>query len=302
MRLPIRLDMNSFSKRLGIIGKIRIHPLFVVLLVLAMGVGLWKQIVLLFVIVMLHEFGHALAASSLGYEVEEISLLPFGGVAKLSHGGIGFTPKHEAFIAIAGPAVNLMLAVLAWVLNITGVWSDSFFETMVQLNLWIAIFNLLPGLPLDGGRILRAARSRSVGFEAATEEAYSMSIVIAAILLALGAASLWAGAPHVGAIILGIFLLVSSFTGRRDIRMETIRFLDTKKHRSRRTTEQVRALAAPASACIKDVVKQFSPDRYHMVYVLNSDAVVQTVIEEDEVLQAVFEGLWLESLDSWLKR
>lgn len=274
----------------------RIHPLFILLCLIACGLGMWRNLLVLFTLVSLHELGHATVANALGYEVEEVSLLPFGGVAKLSYGDIGFHPRHEAYIAIAGPLVNLAAALLGFICYSVGLWPKAFYDLVLQLNLWIAVFNLLPGLPLDGGRILRAARSRWLGYDAATEEAYRLAYLLAALLLTVGAVSLWAGYPHIGALVLGVFLGVSAWTGRRDARMETIRFLDSKRRKRGNVAEPVRAIAASTETTVKDVVRQFSPDRYHMVYIRNRADDVVAVLEERELLDAVFEGSWLKRL------
>jgi stage IV sporulation protein FB len=280
----------------SVFGRIRLHPLFILLVFLAIGVGLWRDIVILFLLVMLHEIGHAAMAHQLGYDVEEVSLLPFGGVAKLSYGQMGFIPRHEALIAIAGPFVNMFLATLAIVLNAVGLWSDVFSNLVVQLNLWIAVFNLLPGLPLDGGRVLRAARSRTMGFETATREAFSVSLAISVILLLLGSLTLWAGYPHFGMLVLGVFLFVSAVAGRRQVTMETIRFLDTKRRQTAKEPRRIRSLVSPDTVILRDVVKEFAPDRYHMIYVQDKAGTIKTILEEDELLAAVFEGRWLEPL------
>jgi stage IV sporulation protein FB len=287
----------------GVLGRIRLHPLFILLFLVAWGAGMWRDVVVLFLLVMLHELGHAAMANHLGYQVEEVSLLPFGGVAKLAFGSLGFQPKHEALIAVAGPFVNLVLAVGAWLAYVMGAWSEAYCHQVVQLNLWIAVFNLLPGLPLDGGRVLRAARSRKRGYEAATREAYTVAFVISIVLFVTGGCALWAGYPHFGILVLGVFLCVSAYTGRRDLSIETVRFLDAKRRRGGRgQPELVRALAAQSTSSVKDVVKQFAPDRYHMVYVLNEEGAVQTIVEEDEMLEAVFAGQWMDTLEVWLNR
>ncbi|QSO54924.1 M50 family metallopeptidase [Alicyclobacillus curvatus] len=257
---------------------------------------MWHRALVLFALVSIHELGHAAMANQLGYDVEEVSLLPFGGVAKLSYGSIGFKPRHEAYIAIAGPLVNLVMIGLAAICYWTHLWSWEFFELVVQLNIWIAVFNLLPGLPLDGGRVLRAARSRAIGFESATREAYRMGLVLAGVLLVIGGASLWAGYPHLGALLLGTFLLVSAISGQRELSSETIRFLDAKRQKDARGPEVVRAFAAPMDATVRDVVRQFSPDRYHMVYVLSETGAVVTILEEEELLEEVFAGHLLYTL------
>lgn len=303
MILQKRLKQIRGFWRFGVLGRIKLHPLFLLLAVAAVGTGLWRELVVLFLLVMLHELGHAAMASHFGYEVEEVSLLPFGGVARLSYGSIGFTPKHEAAIAIAGPAVNLLLIALAYVMEMFHLWSMSFVHQVIGLNLWIAVFNLLPGLPLDGGRVLRAARARTHGYETATMEAYRVSLWISVFLLAFGGVALWSGYPHLGVVILGVFLLVSAWTGKRQIASETIRFLDAKRKRGTTAAKPqvVRAIAADQDTVMREVVRQFAPERYHMVYVLDQNGDVRTIVEENELLEAVFDGQWLEKMNRFLE-
>lgn len=295
----LRTRLHSVLQSRGV-GRVRFHPLFLLLALVSVGLGLWRDIVVLFLLVLLHELGHAAVANHLGYEVEEVSLLPFGGVAKLSYGSLGPGPRDEALIAIAGPFVNLVLMAAAIAMSGAGLWSEGFAHTVIQLNLWIAIFNMLPALPLDGGRILRASRARTIGYEPATREAYAMAMWISTILLCLGGVALWAGYPHVGLLVLGAFLLVTAWTGRRDIGMDTVRFLDAKRHATSSRPALVRSLAAVQTTALRDVVKQFSPDRYHLIYVLDESGGVRGVLEEEELMDGVFEGRWLDPISRWL--
>lgn len=291
--------LHSFPKlrkkntTIGLFGRIRLHPFFILLFLLAWYAGLLLDLFILFLLVILHEIGHAAVANYLGYEVEEVSLLPFGGVAKLTYGDLGFQPRHEAAVAIAGPFVNFILILFAFIFNQIGIWSQNFYHLVFQLNLWIAIFNLLPAMPLDGGRILRAARSRRIGYDAATREAYRLAFILSFLMLGIGLIALWVGHPHLGMLMLGTFLFVSAWTGRRGQRVDTIRFLDAKRRWKSNHPKEIRSLAAQGQTTVRDIVQRFAPDRYHMIYVLSENQDISAVIEENEVLEEVFAGGWL---------
>lgn len=129
----------------------------------------------LFVCVVLHELGHAFAAARYGIRTASITLYPIGGVAALQEMP---APRKELWIALAGPAVNVLIAGLtALYLKSTGhpiIWSPfmdptrSFAQNLLSANLLLAVFNMAPAFPMDGGRVLRAIIARFVDETIAT--------------------------------------------------------------------------------------------------------------------------------------
>jgi stage IV sporulation protein FB len=180
--------------------------------------------------------------------------------------------------------VNFVLLYLVIAADGIGWLGEATASFLIEINLTLAFFNLLPALPLDGGRILRAAFARSIGFQKATGVAITMAFILSCILLVLGLGALWAGFVQWGMITLGIFLMVSAWQLRRQLQYDTIRFLDTKQRQRLKRPLPVRSIAARADTSLLKVLGQFAPDAYHIVYVINDQASDVRMLMEEELL------------------
>jgi len=144
----------------------------------------------LFLSVFGHELSHALMARAEGIEIEEIVLHPFGGLARLKNEPQN--PRAELRIAVAGPAASFLFAVLAFIaakIASLGNYEATYvvFFLIASGNLLLALFNLFPGYPLDGGRVLRAILWRSSGnMQDATRKAGICGILIGGMLILFG--------------------------------------------------------------------------------------------------------------------
>jgi Zn-dependent protease len=151
-------------------------------------------IIMLFGCVLLHEYGHALAARRYGIGTKHITLLPIGGLALLD--SMPREPRQEIVVALAGPAVNVVIAAVVYlVILATGargalVPSDptqmGFLPSLFGANVMLALFNLLPAFPMDGGRVLRALLSLRLDRVKATRAAAVVGQVLAVGLGFLG--------------------------------------------------------------------------------------------------------------------
>lgn len=151
---------------------------------------------LLFVLVTLHELGHSFAAQFYGFPVKQIVLSPLGGMAQLTE--MPEKPSQEFVVAIAGPAVNIVLAILMGLIaygaglpltnpllvssGAAGFGLDSLFSYIFFYNIILAVFNLLPAFPLDGGRIFRSLLALKLDYVQATTIASTLGRVLAILL------------------------------------------------------------------------------------------------------------------------
>jgi Zn-dependent protease len=172
-----------------------------------------------FACLVLHELGHALQARRDGMEIDGVTLWLFGGLARFDGPFLG--PGVELRIALAGPAVSLALGlglVLAAALLPLPVALDTMLAWLGYINLVLLAFNLLPALPLDGGRVVRAVLWRIGGdFVRATRIAAALGRLIGALLVTLGIALLPVGEVFAGIwfALIGWFVLLAAEAERR---------------------------------------------------------------------------------------
>ena len=184
----------------------------------------------LFFCVVLHEMGHALAARMYSVSTKDIILSPIGGVARLSH--LPEKPLHELVIAIAGPMVNVLIALLAgiyiWVANrpfmdLEGNESDvllnpeNFIPLLLVINITLVIFNMIPAFPMDGGRVLRALCAMKFGRLKATKIAIIVGRILAVGFIIFGL--------YTGQFVLpfiGLFIFMAGGAEYRSVKFEAL--------------------------------------------------------------------------------
>ena len=203
----------KWSWRVGSIAGIALHIHATFLLLLAwVAVGEYRAsgnlqsavnglvfVIAVFATVVLHELGHAMAARRYGIKTRDITLLPIGGVARLER--MPKEPRQELVVALAGPAVNLVIAALlyGWIrlsgdaagfastATTASPLEPAFRAQLLAVNLWLVLFNLIPAFPMDGGRVLRAILAmRNRDYARATETAARVGKFFALVFGVLG--------------------------------------------------------------------------------------------------------------------
>lgn len=152
-------------------------------------------ILAVFLCVVLHELGHALTARQYGIQTKVITLLPIGGVASLER--MPEKPKQELLVALAGPAVNVVIAFILWLVlpSLQNVPGEEFFQRITPanflylllfVNIVLVVFNAIPAFPMDGGRVLRALLAFKLGRVRATQIASNLGQLLAIFFIFIG--------------------------------------------------------------------------------------------------------------------
>jgi Zn-dependent protease len=169
--------------------------------------------------VVLHEYGHALTARRFGIGTRDITLYPIGGVARLER--ISEKPWEEFWIAVGGPAVNVVIALILFCIAVPllvfnpqlllDTTAGQFLFAVLFLNVFLVLFNMMPAFPMDGGRVFRAVLSMWLGHLQATRIAARVGLVVAVV----GGVLLWQLTGNPWVLIVAFFVL---FAGQQELR------------------------------------------------------------------------------------
>jgi len=277
---------------------IRIHLTFLLLLLWIGGTAYAQGgpeaalasvvfICLLFLCVLLHEFGHVFAARRYGVQTPDITLLPIGGVARLER--IPEKPAEELVVAMAGPAVNVVIAAIL-VLLLGGVPSIQamaemqnqglgMLERLAWVNVMLVVFNLIPAFPMDGGRMLRAALAWRLGYVRATQIAAGVGQVVA---FGLGLLGLFGGNPLLVFIALFVYLGAASES-------QAVQMRDVGRGIPVADAMVTRFETLPPNATVEDAVQLLIQTTQREFPVVDGGGVLRGVLTRDAMIRALKE-------------
>lgn len=267
---------------------LRVHYLFLLPLLLWAATGHLLSGTLSFLSVLVHEFGHLVVAKQLGFTPKEVQLLPFGGVASLQE-NLGLDPQAEMRIALAGPWTSLLL-IGAGVLLRPLFRTPQLFEQFLQMNVTLVLFNLLPALPLDGGRVYRAYLVAEHGFRAGTIRAVRVSRLCSVLFFLAGLALMLISPLALNMLIVAGFLYFSAQRILTESSFQLLAYLSSKQRELAKSgTMPTHVLAVAIDCEAGDLLDYFVPKKYHLIYVLGAAGQVLGIVSEEQVLAAIFE-------------
>ena len=269
---------------------LKVNPFFILLLAAAFAWGRLIEALLLFGIVLWHESAHILMAKVYRLYVTDIELLPFGGVTRLES-LLQLNPGIEWRVAMAGPVSNGVLIFLAYGLRPYFAVEPYWFDFFLQANVGMALFNLLPGLPLDGGRILRGLLVRRKGFNEATQVAAILGQILSLILAGLGIYVLSLGKLQgLVSVLAAAMLFLSAKQEQKSATYIFMRYLTHKRQEIRRKrVVAARELVATVESSLGEVLQHIQPPYYHLIWIMDIEGRLVGFLGEVELIAALFE-------------
>lgn len=269
---------------------VSLSPWLILIMAVMLVTGQGNMLCITIVAIGLHEIGHALCARALGMPVSEVYFFPLGGVSRLAM-TLEETGWREAVMALFGPAINLALALIAVEVQQHVLHSDAL-APFIMANLTVCAFNLLPALPMDGGRALRAMLVAVAGADRATRFCVLLSKCIAVGIVGLFLYSLFSGAAQWFALPIGVFLFVGAHQEKANMRGYFSSLSGKTAVLARDRAARMRLVAVRKGTRTGDVLKSLSGSRINRIVVMDDE--MRTVYELDEselVRRALDEGL-----------
>ena len=264
---------------------IRISKLFIPYIILLIILGFKGEIIIAFLLVIIHELTHYITARTLGFSGFDIEILPIGAVLKMKQLDEA-SPKEDLIISLSGPMLNLLLAVIFYGLFIKT--NIKVFHLIYSSNLAIGVFNLIPAFPLDGGRVLRDILSYKTIYRKANEISIRVSMVLGSVFMFIYFVSVNLNKSNLNLGLIALFILVSSIKEKERIVYLIMGYIIKKKHRFiNKGYIENRSMSVFCNKDLLLVLGIIDKNKYNIFTVLDENMNVLEILYEEEILEAI---------------
>lgn len=239
--------------------------------------------VLIFVSMILHEFAHILIAIPGGGKPIRINISAIGLNAQVE--GIYIKPFHKFLVNLGGPFMNIFLALVCYISGVRRFFPENYINFFIYSNIALAIFNMLPIMPLDGGRITRDIFIAELGFFKGNRYIKGISFAVLVTILSLG---LLFGIGYGGSLVIVLasgYLLYFQKDDRVGEWLMNIKNLLCKRRKLlKKGIYPVRGLVALENIYLKDIIKNMDFDKFHIIYMVDKSLRLGGVYTEQDIL------------------
>ncbi len=266
--------------------EIRISSTIMIMPVLMLIAGLFAEYTVIFFSMLLHELSHIAAACLCGIKTDVFSVSVMGFSAAIQIGSC--SRKGLLFIYSAGPVFNLLVYFVALILEQMLPGDHYIIKLFSVPNLLLGLFNLLPVLPLDGGKLMLELLSGAIGAKAAGRTVRRLAWSISSSMILVGFYQICRTTFNASLIIIGLYIMIALKASRLESGLMSIREIIYRRSRLiRRGIYPARDLVAMKDTLLREALKCMDFDRFHIVYVLDDDLHMIGTYTENEIIDAL---------------
>ncbi|WP_232718740.1 M50 family metallopeptidase [Bacillus sp. FJAT-45037] len=265
----------------------KINPFFWFVIGIGVVTGYFREVLLVFMVVLIHELGHAWAAHYFKWTIHKIELLPFGGVAEVEDSG-NRPIKEELIVVLAGPFQHVWMLALSFLFVQTSFWSEANHELFVYHNMTILLINLVPILPLDGGRLMQLAFMWKYSFHQALRKSLVTSFGLLLFIMIMSVVLL---PVHLNLWVVLTFLLIVHYLEWKQRHFRMMRFLIGRQlaFSNEWNSDRRKSVAVAANTLLRDGTKQLYRGCHHQFHFKDPATQRRMTIDEKEVIDALVE-------------
>ncbi len=244
-----------------------VHFLIVPLFVLSYVLGSIHTLLMAYAIVTIHELFHLFAALIMGVRSCSIIVMPFGMSLRIS-ANIAKEPMKESLIALSGPLANAVMILAGYILRNVYPWAEESMFLYFSLNWIIMLMNLLPVLPLDGGRVSRAIMTHIFGYLTGMKIVRTITLILVILLLVAGIITVILSNYNISLLLAAAFLLFHFIEEKKHGDLFVLKeLLRSKERLVEKKLMKTKLLAATEETKAEKILRKLGYDYFHLIYV-----------------------------------
>ncbi len=271
--------------------RITIHPLFFAFAIVLVAIGEYVVFVNYMAALFLHEYAHAFVAKHRGYSINNIKVLPFGIALNLRDGDMH--PKDEVAIAMAGPLANLVTVCICMALWWIFPQLYQVLNIFVFANAVTLVFNLLPILPLDGGRVVIGLLSQVWERKKICKLCFVFNIVVGIVLLSMFVYGMILHIYNLTYIFMSIFVIIAGIPSSS---MRDCRYLRAYSYPKSNNVCRTKIIAIDAEQPLYKLYRHMSSNYYLIANVVNNKGQIIATLDECEIVKALEKNIQTKKL------
>ncbi len=278
--------------------RLKISIGFAALLIFSYIYGFFEIFILSYISAALHEAAHILAAKRRGVKILRVEVMPLGISAKLSDNIIK-NPDSEIIIAAAGPAFSLFAAAIIFIIqkNFYFFGGSERLEYAAKINIALCAVNLIPALPLDGGRIFKASLSKFCGTVRAYNTSLKLSRVLILLIFGVSVFLLLTSDFNFSLILIGAFMLGNLSYEHRAINAAVVKEFICSESKIDGRAVNITSVAVRGKTPARLILKKINFSRYYVAVIMDESTKIKKAVTESEIINALVKKGVLITMD-----